>query len=273
MSSVYNGKKFINVDSGFRLAGSSSEFRIELQNTIEDVRVLTLESCCVPFTWFDIRPTYHVPLQEDGQGITEVTVPSQHYSPTELASALAGALTTASLNGNTYTVSYNTQTGGYTITSDNSTFQLAWYTDFYTNQNFNNYMYYVLGFGALTQLRGPDPDTGYALSQTSSGVGMSSSPYLWLTVKPYGQNYTTVSNQTCFALIPVTGNFGDKVYYNAHSMYDQYAEFPFKGYNLRELLVTLRFADGTAVNLNGTDISLILGYTQFEDKVSPGLSW
>jgi hypothetical protein len=191
-------KTFVSIDSGFRLAGTSSSFSIVLATTIENVKRLSLESACIPYTFFDIRDTYHVPLQEAAQPIVAVTIPQKNYSPTQLAAQLAISLTAASLNFYTYTVSYDSQTGGYTISSTGS-FQLAWTTDFYTNGNNQNYMYSVLGFSDLSVIRMPDPDTGYATSQVSSGVGMISTDYLMLTIRPAPSNYVTTSNQNAFA--------------------------------------------------------------------------
>jgi hypothetical protein len=135
-----NKKTFVSIDSGFRLAGTSSSFSIVLATTLENVKTLQLESICIPYTFFDIRDTYHVPLQETAQPIVTVTVPVKSYSPSQLAAELSLQLTAASLNGDTYTVAYNSQTGGYDIVSTGS-FQLAWTTDFFTNGNNKNYIF------------------------------------------------------------------------------------------------------------------------------------
>lgn len=262
MNSLTMKKTFVSIDSGFRLAGTSSSFSIVLATTLENVKRLSLESACIPYTFFDIRDTYHVPLQEAAQPIVAVTIPQKNYSPTQLAAQLAISLTAASLNFDTYTVSYDSQTGGYTISSTGS-FQLAWTTDFYTNGNNQNYMYSVLGFSDLSVIRMPDPDTGYATSQVSSGVGMISTDYLMLTIRPAPSNYVTTSNQNAFAMIPVNGNQFDKIYWNSFSSYDQYCEFAGPGTNLRELIVELKYTDSVVVDLNGCQLSLILSYTQY----------
>lgn len=255
-------KTFVSIDSGFRLAGTSSSFSVLLATTLENVKRLQLESACIPYTFFDIRDTYHVPLQEVAQPIVAVTIPQKHYSPAQLAAQLTISLTAASPNFDTYTVSYDSQTGGYTINSTGS-FQLAWTTDFYTNGNNRNYMYAVLGFNDQSLLRIPDPDTGYATSQVSSGVGMIATDYLMLTIRPAPSNYVTSSNQNCFAMIPVTGNQFDKIYWNSFSSYEQYCEFAGPGTNLREMIVELKYTDSVVVDLNGCELSLVLSYTQY----------
>jgi hypothetical protein len=92
---------------------------------------------------------------------------------------------------------------------------------------------------------------------------MIATDYLMLTIRPAPSNYVTTSNQNCFAMIPVTGNQFDKIYWNKLSSYEQYCAFFGPGMNLRELIVELKYTDSTIVDLNGCDLSMILSYTQY----------
>ena len=202
-------------------------------------------------------------MEENGYATVNVVPPKEYYTPATLAAALAAALTAASPSGATYTVTWDANTGFYTISNSTITFSLPWTTDAAAYPN--NYMYSVLGFSwANPSTGGPDPDTPYAMSQTSTGTGVLGSAYYYLKINPIASTYKSTNNiGGVFACVPVTGNAYDRIFWTNNLSYDQYQTFRTKGENYRAFQIQLTHSDGTIVDLNGANIEMILSFESF----------
>lgn len=244
------------ISSEDRIYGSSSDFTVQMQQSINNIKSLKLEAAAIPISWYPIQPAYyHVPLAEGANPTVNVSVPTGWYTPPDLATALATALNSASPGGATYTVTYSTLTGKYTIASTTS-FSLPWATDIAAYPS--NFMEYVLGWQK-------SPDTTPAVSVTSPGVGTMNDLFVSLVVKPVTTNAytcTTTVASTSFT-IPVLGNQEDIIYYlNNGTGYSQQLDYQVPSINLRELTITLRHISGQVVDLNGAPIALVFSYSQ-----------
>lgn len=265
-------EKFILLNSGFRTDGAPGAYTISINRSITNIKSLRLISAQIPYTWADINSLYHIPLQEidNTNPITLVTVPVQNYSATQLATAVQTALNSSSPNTYSYVVSWDSQTGFYTITSS-GTFSFAWTTDFVTNKYTSNFMYYALGFNnASTNQRGPDPDLAFATSQVSTGVGVIAHPYVYIQIVPIGSTtYFAQYGFDAMAVVPISGNYGDKLYFNSSSNYPQYVTWS-RGtsFDLRYLYVKLTFESGQVIDFQGADNCLLFAYTCWDEDNS-----
>ena len=197
-------KKYIYVDSSDREVGTTGEFVIQLTSTIYNIKKLTLEGAIIPYSFYNIGPDAAIVFQEQaGGGIISTPIPTQYYTPTTLATEVAALLNGTSPNTLTYTCTYNSSTGKYTIGSSGN-FGLLWTTAVNTDQY--NYLYYNLGFNKLNILHGPDPDTGYGTSHVSSGIGSLTFNYIWIRITSiFGNDIATTSSSNVTYCVPVNG--------------------------------------------------------------------
>ena len=119
--------KKIYIDSRFRKSGSSSNFTVELPQTVEltDNTRCHIHEITIPHTWHSInnnnnnfyfRHQIIAPATPVGIVYRKITVPNGTYTPTELASTLQSMLNTlidAGGRTNTYTFTYNSSTNNY----------------------------------------------------------------------------------------------------------------------------------------------------------------
>ena len=261
----YNPKRgFIFVDSSDRQSGNSGNFRVSFNPTIRNIQSLRLESATIPYSWYDVVENVSFLLVEEsaGGGTFQVTVPTQHYSPSDLATALSTAMTTASLNGYVYNVSYNANSGKYLIASltigDN--FRLLWTTS--TVNDPLNYMPYFLGFNNVNTLSLPDPDSGFAGIFQSSGIGAMAQEYIWIRISPIfiTSQLTTAANNVSFT-VPINGNWLDKIQYNFHAGYEQHLYIATCGQHLKDIEIQLFTQDNQPLDTNGVQSSFVFSYT------------
>lgn len=88
---------------------------------IAAVKVLEVE---IPFSYYVInsRNNTFLLFEENQLAVSStVTIPVGNYTPNQMAAALGAALSAASLNARTYTITYNDQTVKLTITSSATT--------------------------------------------------------------------------------------------------------------------------------------------------------
>src|SRR6478735_11533871 len=96
--------------------------KFRFSRPIQDIAGIKVLSAVIPFSYYVINSNNNTfGLSESLVGSAIVTIPVGNYNATTLAAALASALTTASVvtGGNlTYTVTYSSLTGKFTITNN-----------------------------------------------------------------------------------------------------------------------------------------------------------
>lgn len=91
-------------------------FKIGGKRPLQNIAAIKILEVQIPFTYYIFNSGNNTfQLDETGQVPVTVTIPVGNYGITQLQTVLAGALTSASLNLHTYTVSYDTSTQKLTI--------------------------------------------------------------------------------------------------------------------------------------------------------------
>lgn len=245
-------EQFILVRSKDRLSGSSSSFTVKLNESVRNVRRLLLQQCYIPYSFYNVVSTNLVFEEQAGGGVVTIPIPEQHYTFATLGTQIKTLLDSNSPNGYTYTVTYSTSTGKYTI-STGANFRLIFSP--------LNPLYRILGFN--TGNRGVDSTTAYALSHTSSGSAQIYTPYLILSITPFDDNITGSSNTSKGFQIPVTGNFQDVLIFTQNSIDRQVNCFSCGSTNIYQMTVNLYDPDGNLIDLNGGEIDIKFAYETY----------
>lgn len=258
----------ITVSSKDRIYGSTSSFRVSLTDTVVSVKRFRLLHACIPYSFYDIEASAVLLFQEiGGGGILNAPLTPGSYTPTQLAAEVQLQLNTHTANAYVYTVSYNTENGRYTI-SCTGQFKILWttmYSGVYANGLKDN-LPYQLGFTNSSPDAIPDPDGTFATSTTSTGVGtIAWRNTLWVVVQPQFPNrILNTSNASISYLVPVNGNFMDKLFFDINNGFDQALDYGARGSTcLVELEITVRDEDNNIVDLNGVDCSFVFGYCTY----------
>lgn len=266
-------RQYIVCDGIDRVSGTPADCNLQFNQPVQNIHSLRLECAVIPYSMYVVRG--YIPLYESGQVgslYKKVTLPLSAYDNTNIASAVATALTSASTVGNVYTASFNTTTGKLTINSTGS-FSLQWTTDYNSYQilpdgssTFNNGMYNKLGFNYINQtLNVPDPDTSLGPSTTSSGFCRFSINNIYITCTPLGSStITTGENSNVTYVVPVNGNFGDYIIFTSNNAYIADIYFGSKNITLNNINVVLSYPAGDTIDLNGADPSYVFSYLEYE---------
>lgn len=249
---------------------TSSNFRIQLGTSIggqKGIRSIRLESCMIPFTW-TLNPDgeLYIPLSEDGVTFVKVYYPTDNYAnPTQFATNVSAILTTASPNGYTYVVSYNSQSLQFTTTCTGN-FSYMWYTDFLANPK--NYFYNIMGYATSTVNIGAcDDDTPLALTSTSSGAASVKLGYLFVTITPKIPVLGVSSgNQMISFVVKESGNYGSQMYTDSFGNYPVTIEIANKGVKLQEMRIEVRTMAGYHLELRGAQCAFVFSYTLYDDE-------
>lgn len=247
-----------------RISGTPEKFRIKLSDTLERIRQLRLKSCVIPYTWYEVQTGTELWYQEQAGGLAyHLTIPAQHWVPSDLATFLSTEMTLNSPNTLTYTVTYDSTQGKYTFTATGN-FSLLWTSASATNPT--NYLWYQMGFNNTPNVIGPDPNTAYASVQTSSGVASTTYDYLFLILTASIANPTiTTDNRTVTCVLPVNGNFLDKCYYAQGRDYLCEIDFGSNGEFIRELGVQITPPYAVAdFSLNGVDPDFLFTFISYK---------
>lgn len=128
----------------------------KMQRPLVDIAGLKILECQIPFSFYTITNDNHSFQLNDTAGVHTVLIPIGNYTSSTLSTTLQTALSNAS-GSFTWTVSYDTTTGKFKITSTSSSFSLTFGTipDFgLTNPRI------ILGFNAgLNQAVSGSPTT------------------------------------------------------------------------------------------------------------------
>ena len=135
--------KKVYIDSSYKVSGTSSEFTIDLPETVqlEDNMLCQIHEVSIPHSWYSINSTnnniywrHQVIPQGVIAGITyrKVTIPEGNYTAVDLAQTIQIAinlLVDTNDRPNTYSIQYNTSTNKYTFSSNYATVIFVLLTD------------------------------------------------------------------------------------------------------------------------------------------------
>ena len=270
MSPLKIGNRYLlTINSFDRINGTPDNYRIQFSNTIKGIKNLRLESCAIPMSWpaFD-GTTVYFPLSEDGVTITKVYYPLGWPDTTTFASTTAALLTAASPNLYTYTVTYDADTLGFTITSTGN-FSFLWKTDYDNNVVANaalNYMYAPTGFNtSSSNPHGIDSDLSMALSQTSTGAANIRFNYLYVQLDPEIPNTGITSESDTIAfIVPIHANYGDRAFYDSFGNYPQQIDIHHRGANLSGIHVNIKLMGNDAIDFRGVNNQFVFSYQLWE---------
>ena len=135
--------KKVYIDSSYKVSGTPSNFTIDLPETVqlEDNMLCQIHEVSIPHSWYSINNTnnniywrHQVIPPGVIAGITyrKVTIPEGNYTAVDLAQTIQIAINLLVDTGdrpNTYSLSYNTSTNKFTISSNYSTVIFVLLTD------------------------------------------------------------------------------------------------------------------------------------------------
>ena len=135
--------KKVYIDSSYRVSGTSSDFTIDLPETVqlEENILCQIHEVSIPHSWYSINSTnnnlyfrHQVIPPGIVAGITyrKITIPEGNYTAVDLAQTIEIALNLVYDTGdrpNTYSISYNTSTNKYTFSSNYATVTFVVLTD------------------------------------------------------------------------------------------------------------------------------------------------
>ena len=135
--------KKVYIDSSYKVSGTSSEFTIDLPETVqlEENMLCQIHEVSIPHSWYSINSTnnnlyfrHQVIPPGIVAGITyrKITIPEGNYTANDLAQTIEIALNLVYDTGdrpNTHSISYNTSTNKYTFSSNYATVIFVVLTD------------------------------------------------------------------------------------------------------------------------------------------------
>lgn len=259
-------ERYAYISSSSRRSGNSSQAVIQLSDSLMNVSRLRIISACIDYTYFDVDSDSHIPLVENGGSVTLCNLNPGSYTPSSLSVEIARTLTASSPSSATYTCTYSSSTNQYTISNSTINFGFNWTSDFALYPF--NFAYNFCGFNnAVSSSPGPDPNESSTtvMTWTSSGTIVISSKYLFINLRPVPSSTLTVSGTqiAAVALVPVDGNFGDKMFFFDNGMYAQELFFN-SPITLREFVLELRFSNSKLVELNGGSLAVCIAYNTVE---------
>ena len=134
--------KKVYIDSSYKVSGTSSDFTIDLPETVQLENMLCqIHEVSIPHSWYSINSTnnnlffrHQVIPPSVIAGITyrKITIPEGNYTAVDVAQTREIALNLVCDTGdrpNTYSISYNTSTNKYTFSSNYATVIFVVLTD------------------------------------------------------------------------------------------------------------------------------------------------
>ena len=123
--------KKVYIDSYYRVSGTSSDFTVDLPETVqlEDNMLCQIHEVSIPHSWYSINDTNNnlyyrhqviPPAVPNGITYRKITIPEGNYTASDLAQTIEIALNLRVDTGdrpNTYSIHYNSSTNKFTISS------------------------------------------------------------------------------------------------------------------------------------------------------------
>lgn len=251
--------KYLYLSSSNRIKGTSTSCLIRTTQGYEGVKKVCVSTVSIPNMIYSVTEFFHIPLQENGGAITNVSIPRIYYTPTTMAAALATALTTASPGMLTYTVTYGATTNKFTFSATGN-FGFAFTTD-HALYPYNE-AYVTTGFqnSASGFAYPPDQSSTTVATHTSTGQVIFQSKYLFVNVAPLSGGAfisgDTQGSQSALAIVPIDKNATDILLFTENSYYSQEAEFVNQSVN--SFYMSLNYSDGSQVDLNNADWAVMV---------------
>lgn len=227
--------RFVNIDSQFRqfsgLNSTSTNFTLDLSDTLNNVLSMRLYAYQIPFSWYLIDPIYNNTCFwiTNGSDNVTITMPSGNYTSSVFVSSLTQAFSTAGFSfplGNP--VSYDEKKGkiklslyGGIINKEKYNFIITEKTiitffDFTATLqcnincvNNNNYLNQTLGW--LMGYRVPYESVDPSGNEATSVLDLIGTKYLILVVDDYNQNHV---NNTLVSITEYTSTLKVPSYYS-----------------------------------------------------------
>ena len=135
--------KKVYIDSYYRVSGTSSDFTIDLPETVqlEDNMLCQIHEVSIPHSWYSINETNNnlyfmhqviPPAVPNGITYRKIAIPEGNYTASDLAQTIEVALNLRVDTGdrpNTYSIHYNSSTNKFTISSNYATVIFVVLTD------------------------------------------------------------------------------------------------------------------------------------------------
>jgi len=240
-------KTHLYIYSKNRLSGSnsSSDFSIRLLNPLDDIKKIRLLNVLIPNTVYNINSNNNTFLWEESAGGGQIssTLTNGSYSAQTFATMLKTVMDADSNNSQSYTISYNIDTGKYTISSS-ANFSL------YFSQ-MNSTIAKMMGFASTSDQTGSS-------SYTSTNVcNFSFSDFISIKITQFEDNMKkniyggSIYYDHTF-IIPNNTNFSDIISY--HNDVDDENEIVFNiSKSFKFLNISLRDENNNILDLNGND--------------------
>lgn len=242
--------KTIHIDSNDREEGtkiSNAVYHPQHNQTINGK--IQVNKVNIPYTFYQIDYFNQWIDYSDSNGDHSVAIPAGNYNTTNLSTTLQTLLSNGGL---TYSVTYNSIQGHYTITVDSGNFQFL----FESGPNSNNAANVILGFNKI--------DTTLASSQISTNYpNLSPINYLYIKSRMlYGGGRDVINgafsmnknDQNIIAKVPITVNPGGIIQYTI----DETCWYDVGIQSIRDIDIQLTFPNNIEVNLNGNNWDMTL---------------
>jgi len=239
---------FLFVRSADRQLGTSSAFRVTLPQNYQHVTAVTMLSCELPFSFYNVDAPYTSGVTFVHNGVSfAYAVPAGFYIITDLTSALLAALQSAFPSAGVTSVTYSALTGLISITYTSGLVFSA----------------QADASGLLGRLLGTDP-TGLA-TLASGGVltlpavaTLAPTSTLFMRIGELPSQTASTNNQQAFARLQLSGAPGSIVLANAAASVFNTNVFSVPVATLNTLTVSLYTQDGTPANLHGVEWTFTL---------------
>jgi len=249
--------RFVNLDSQFRqytngIENTSTDYTLDLSDTLKDVLSLTVYSFQIPRNWYAIDTAYGNTCFwiKNDTTVVPITIESGNYTSSEFVTALTNALTNSGFTFTGIPVIYNTNNGkitlnffggvylntvtGKTFTIDvnttiiffDFTAKLQCNVNCYTKSNhyFNNTLGWIMGYRTPYTLVDPNGNVAVAV------LDLNGTKYLILVIDDYNQNHV---NNGLVSITQLSNTLKMPTYYSPDIPYTCIQQ----GSNLNQLII------------------------------------
>lgn len=235
--------KYLTIDSKKRIRGNSCDFEIPVSPALGGINKISLLSCSIPLTHYNINSSNNVLVFSDGVLMFNVVLPIGSYTRFNIEQLLEDALNLSG-SGIVFTVEFSDFLYKLTISGD-APFSLLFAS------NTLNSIAYVLGFDPV--------DTALAVSHMgNNSMNLSVPPLLGMQILEFPSMSRDTDSLNWFTFpINTLGDSSDISLHFAHTQY--YLDC--KNYinnanNLHIRIINLR--DNLIFNNNNADINIVL---------------
>lgn len=234
------------VHSQDRISGTSTNFVLELPESITNIRQVKLAQANIPNTLYNIITGTNDIMRWNHAGAFTYTIPAGAYTISNLLSDIQTGMNAA--DANNYVLSYSSTTFKVTFTGT-AAFSLTF-------------------SGATT----PYQELGFTAANTSSGTTIISTnavslaqPYnLYITIIELSVDVlTTYNNDKPTFVVPVNVNAGEIIQYSDAANFEQILHYSAAPRDIYRLNVRLHKRSNT-VDLNGSEWSFMLDFMRDE---------